>query len=358
MEKYRSSIVLMTALLPTIGHKRLIEYAAELSHEVNVIISGRSFEPISVHTRGDCLSKDMSREHNVKFHIHEDDSAPQNPSGSGYDRKFWEYWMNVITTKTGYGIYDSDIAVVSSEPYGDNIAKCFSWDFVPYDIDRQIDGVKGSNVRSDVRKNWEYIIPSMQFLLKSYVTIMGPESCGKTTLAKDLAEYYNGYFIPEWARPYLETVGPNITPQKMDIISKGQFALEMHASENLNDKPFIFLDTDILSTIGYYEIWDKHYTREEKFYSINNIDFVNVYRPADLYIILSDNIPFVKDPLRYGGDKRESNTQFWIDLAERENLNYVVLETKYHSMRMQEAISHIDILYNSKVKNIEDFERE
>ncbi len=36
------------------------------------------------------------------------------------------------------------------------------------------------------------------------VVINGPESTGKTTLTKQLAEYFNTEYVPEFARNYLQ----------------------------------------------------------------------------------------------------------------------------------------------------------
>ena len=36
------------------------------------------------------------------------------------------------------------------------------------------------------------------------VVIFGPESTGKTTLAKDLAAHYKAPWVPEYAREYLQ----------------------------------------------------------------------------------------------------------------------------------------------------------
>ena len=36
------------------------------------------------------------------------------------------------------------------------------------------------------------------------VVINGPESTGKTTLIKQLAEYFNTEYVPEFARDYLQ----------------------------------------------------------------------------------------------------------------------------------------------------------
>ncbi len=363
-QKYDYSVVLMTALLPTIGHQRLCEYAAALSKSTIVIVSGRSYEPTSVYDRINALGEvtDPSR---VSFAAHIDDAAPQEPNGP-VDDEFWAYWAKVIQTKTGLGMKSEgiqrqpNVAVVSSEPYGQKIAEIFNWDFVPYDLGRDINSVKGSDVRGDLQEKWKQILPEFQWQYVTDVVIMGPESCGKTTLAKKLSYFYDSYFLPEWARGYLETVGSSITDKKMDVISRGQFALEDHASDNLIDRPFRILDTDIYSTIGYYHLWDKNFTRGDKSYFVNNIDFVSPrgFGPSDLYIIMNDKIPFEPDPLRYGGDKRESDTQFWIDLARREGLPYIVMESTDPLDQMNEAIEHINRVFKAKTKEIREFVRD
>jgi hypothetical protein len=41
-----------------------------------------------------------------------------------------------------------------------------------------------------------------------------------------LSKEQNGLFVPEWARQYLETVGPELTPEKMLTIATGQYSLQ------------------------------------------------------------------------------------------------------------------------------------
>ncbi|MEO5984128.1 MAG: ATP-binding protein, partial [Ferruginibacter sp.] len=43
------------------------------------------------------------------------------------------------------------------------------------------------------------------------IVVLGPESTGKSTLCKQLADYYNTIWIPEYAREYLETNGKEYT---------------------------------------------------------------------------------------------------------------------------------------------------
>ena len=47
---------------------------------------------------------------------------------------------------------------------------------------------------------------------------------------------------------------------------------------------------------------------------------------SDLYLITQSNIPFEQDPLRYGGDRRESKDEYWIGLCEGYDLNYRVVK--------------------------------
>ena len=54
------------------------------------------------------------------------------------------------------------------------------------------------------------------------VVICGPESTGKTTLARYLANYYNTKWIPEYAREYIGNLDRAYTYQDVEIIAKKQ----------------------------------------------------------------------------------------------------------------------------------------
>ena len=88
------------------------------------------------------------------------------------------------------------------------------------------------------------------------VVLFGPESTGKSTLAKELADHYNSIYVEEYAREYLQ--------KKYDFnqeicsyddlipIAKGQIRLENEASKNVIQ---FFCDTDLLTTKIYSEIY-------------------------------------------------------------------------------------------------------
>ena len=61
--------------------------------------------------------------------------------------------------------------------------------------------------------------------VKWIVSIVGPESTGKTTLASELARIYNGVWLPEYARQYLSDV--QYTEDDVHVIAREQLNREL-----------------------------------------------------------------------------------------------------------------------------------
>src|SRR5699024_10101779 len=99
--------------------------------------------------------------------------------------------------------------------------------------------------------------------------------------------------------------GTDVTVKAMENIHAGQFALQNFARSK-SEFPVSVFDTDLFSTVGYYEIM------------MNQVPSGCIRdalsSKADVYYVLPDDIPFEVDPLRYGGDRRESEIKLWTDL--------------------------------------------
>ena len=67
------------------------------------------------------------------------------------------------------------------------------------------------------------------------VVLFGPESTGKTTLAKQIARYYNSVWVPEYAREYLQKKWNNErkTCEQSDLlpIAIGQMEIENRSAK-------------------------------------------------------------------------------------------------------------------------------
>lgn len=322
-----TAFVVMTALPPTKGHVKLVEFAQHVADDVQVILCTQPDEPF-VNERYDALIERFAATNVIVHHFNK--TIPQDPSTPG----FRDMWQSILMETFGCGYGSRDI-VVASEPYGQWLAEITGTTFIPYDPYRELTPVKATNVRNDPWNNFHLIAEEFQYNLRVDVTIFGAESTGKTTLAHDLARAYGGHYFFEWARPYLEAVGPDITIDSMTAIWQGQNALELH-SDDFYDKPVAFFDTDLYSTIGYWQL--PHWAD-----TLGPVPqgLINDAASSELYLITRSNIPFEEDPLRYGGDHREASDDYWIDVAEQYGLNYVVLDSTGRHDRTAEAMDAI-----------------
>ncbi|MFN3316455.1 MAG: AAA family ATPase, partial [Raineya sp.] len=71
------------------------------------------------------------------------------------------------------------------------------------------------------------------------VAIVGVESTGKSTLAEDLAKYYQTEWIAEFARKYLENLGRNYTYDDVLLIAQNQNRIiQEKIKENTEDENY------------------------------------------------------------------------------------------------------------------------
>ena len=128
--------------------------------------------------------------------------------------------------------------------------------------------------------------------MKKIVTI-GPESTGKSTLCKLLAEHYKTTWVPEYAREYLLKNGKDYQYNDLLKIAEGQIALEekiCNEIEENNNSSLVIIDTDLLVI----KVWSEFVFNK----CDNNILTQIASRKYDLYILCKPDLPWVKDELR------------------------------------------------------------
>ena len=121
------------------------------------------------------------------------------------------------------------------------------------------------------------------------VGIIGPESSGKSTLARYLAKRYHGVLIPEYAREYVEQKGTTeVTFDELCAIAKHQ----IEELENLSSSLYFF-DTELIVT----KVWfDYAFGRVPEWLNENIHRF-----PMDVYLLTYPDIAWVPDPARSNG---------------------------------------------------------
>jgi NadR type nicotinamide-nucleotide adenylyltransferase len=127
------------------------------------------------------------------------------------------------------------------------------------------------------------------------IVITGPESTGKTTLAKQLAEYLNGIYIPEFAREYIEKLSRHYTYDDVDAIANKQ--LEQYQATMESSGQLYIFDTWLIITKVWFN-WVFSKTPEWLDGKIRDC-------PVDVFLLCLPDLPWEADTVREnGGENR------------------------------------------------------
>ena len=141
------------------------------------------------------------------------------------------------------------------------------------------------------------------------VGIIGPESTGKSSLARYLARRYKGTCVPEYARTYVEQKGTTeVSYEELCEIAKHQ----IEEIEQLTGD-VVFFDTELIVT----KVWfDYAFGRVPEW-----LDKAIRRYPMDTYLLTYPDIPWVPDPARSNGSDAIRMELFERYEAEIEALN-------------------------------------
>ena len=127
------------------------------------------------------------------------------------------------------------------------------------------------------------------------IAILGPESTGKSELAKALATYYKGEWVPEYAREYVEKLGRKYTYDDVCHIAATQLK-EIDLFKNKTQYDFVFFDTELIIT----KIWFEYSFGEVPQFLTNAME-----KPVfDFYLLCDYDLEWIPDPVREHGDDR------------------------------------------------------
>lgn len=329
-----NGVILLTGLPPHEGHKQLVIWASQFCiNKLTVLVCGTAADILSVDSRRDALEESCREFKNVRF-ISLEHNLPDYPEQhNGTLEEFDKLWVDKIYEYVPD--LDKDDFLFASDTYGARFAANLGVRFAPFDPNRDIVKVSATKIRRDPFNNFGKILPLMQDQLRMVVTMFGAESTGKSTMGRHLAGRFNSIYVPEWARPYLEALPtPETTDERMAMIIRGQLAAQI-SSRHILGNPFIFQDTDLLSTLGYFKIYGGNVPEDISF-----CEEMFEETKSDLYIVMNGGIRFTPDPLRYGITKRESSDQFWIDLLEQYGCNYHYVKS-INPIAQQEEVEYV-----------------
>lgn len=169
------------------------------------------------------------------------------------------------------------------------------------------------------------------------IVLFGPESTGKTVLAKQLAAYYNTIFVPEYSRTYaLKKLEDNkkLTAKDVMPIAKGQILLENTLTKQA--KKLLICDTNLLETKVYAEAYYGGFKNE-------TLTVAAINSTYDLYFLTYIDVPWEADAVRDKPNERQIMFDAFKKALDDNNKPYVLLKGTFKE-RFNIAVKHIDNL--------------
>ena len=145
------------------------------------------------------------------------------------------------------------------------------------------------------------------------VGIIGPESTGKSTLARYLAKRYDGVCVPEYAREYMENLNRPYTIEDVEHIAKQQIRQLQQLEDGL-----YFFDTELVIT----KVWFEYkYGACPAWLEQAIHDY-----PMDCYLICYPDIKWEPDPVRENPDVRLELFQRYESEVQKLDIPYYIIK--------------------------------
>lgn len=318
-----TGMVLGKFLPPHLGHVYLCEFAKNYVDDLAVVVGTLKSEPIP----GALRHRWMSELVPGARVLHLAEELPQDPSEHP---EFWRLWREalrrVLPWRPDY--------VFASESYGAPLARELGASFVPVDLSRSAVPVSGTRIRENPMAHWDYLPRCVRPHFAKRVCVFGPESTGKSTLARELAARFKTVWVPEYARAHLEAQGGAIAAGDIPKIARGQRAAEEALARDANR--VLVLDTDLLETT----IWS-----DVLFGSCpDDVRAEAERRSCDLYLLTDVDVPWVKDSVRYLPDDRRSFFERCRRALEERKRRFITLSGSWEKRSADAAAAVEDLI--------------
>ncbi len=320
MKKYARGVVIGKFYPPHRGHKYLIDTAASQCAHLTVILCGKPTDSIDPELRGAWLRE-----------IHPD--CEIMVIDDRYDANDSQVWAENTIRWLGRA---PDV-VFTSEDYGDRYAGLMGCQHVLVDKSRVTVPCSGTAIRTDPRKNWEFIEPPVRAHFARRICVLGAESTGTTTIAQALAAHYQTEWVAEYGRELSEL---KIQRGELDWrseefvdVAREQCHREDAAARRCNR--LLICDTNAFATV----LWHRRYMGTHN----QAVAQIAAVRRYDLYLLTGDEIPFVQDGTRDGEHIRHQMHEWFVEALEKQNVPWLLLRGS-PEVRLQQAITRIDRL--------------
>ncbi|MFN8348157.1 MAG: AAA family ATPase [Spirosomataceae bacterium] len=287
------------------GHAALIEFALSHCERVIVSMSYTPTDPIPAEIRFQWLHQIFDRHPRIDLFQAIDDIPDEGLSLYEATKLWAEFIRQTFPDIEG---------VFCSEPYGVPLAEHLGLPVAFFDPERHLVPVSATAIRNQPFAHWEFIPEAVRPYFTKKVCLYGPESVGKTTLSRQLAEYFQTAVVPEAAREELTSNDFDLHK----IIAIGRKQTESVKQQLSVANKVLFCDTDLITTQIYSRAYFGMIPQE--------LEALEKEISYDLYCLLTIDTPWVADSLRDFGHRRAEMFAVFREELEKRHLPYVVIE--------------------------------
>ncbi|HTJ51693.1 MAG TPA: AAA family ATPase, partial [Cyclobacteriaceae bacterium] len=183
--------------------------------------------------------------------------------------------------------------------------------------------VSGTLIRENPFKYWNFIPDIVRPYFVKKICFYGPESTGKSTMAKHIASLYKTEYVPEVAREFITTNEFSVD----DIIRIGNAQTQRVFEKVKTANKILCCDTDLITT----QVYSKIYLNEvpQILYDLEK------QIKYDHYFLFDIDVPWVADGLRDLGSKRQEMFNWFKSELEVRNISYEIIKGSWNEREAQ-----------------------
>lgn len=276
----RKGVVLGDFCPVTNAHVHMIEFARNYVDELIIVVDEHAADAINAEQRVSWLTElfpgvSIRRVKSAEWH---------KSDASDYGNQLLAGLRRILPKAS-----TAEKFVFCLEARGKLLAEKLGATYIPCDPSLIGHTTTEKEIRANPLKHWKALPRIVRPHYVRRVCVFGPESTGKSTLAKQLAAHFGTVYVPEYAQTYIATNGKDIDDDDMLAIARGQCALEDAVARESNG--VLFCDSDLVTSI----LWSGRLIGTVPDWLRTEAD----KRHYDIYLLTHYDVPWVDDAHRY-----------------------------------------------------------
>lgn len=323
-------------LIPHMGHVYCMTQASTMVDELHVIVSYDEDYEKNVSFK-DAKMPHVNYKQRVRWwkeitkdmpHVHVHAVQEHN------DGRFESWQVGAYGIKQAVGKHITHV-FSSESAYGEFFSKLYpASEHVVIDEDRDTFPVSATKLRTEgVYKNWDLLPEVVRRYYVKKVMVVGTESCGKSTLVKNLSTLFNTNYVEEHGRSFYEELGSYETFEEDYLkIAFRQKYFEEQGLKGANK--LLFIDTEAIVTHRFLR--EYHDTVSKALFEIAEA------QKYDLWLFLEPDVDWVNDGTRTLGEEeqRKRGNDMLKKMLHTHGVKYITIKGNYNE-RLNQSLEEI-----------------